>query len=225
MSSQHWSVRAQAFCATIAWCCALNLLWLTFTLLGGVVLGVGPATVTACVAVRRRTCGESFKLGDFAATWRREFLRGTAVVGPVAVVTGVLVANYVFFSALGPPADTARLVTLVALVLAVGVGAYVAPMYAHYDLPLWSILPKATRFALARPVPTVLLLFVFAALAFATATAPVLLFTVSIGGWLQTSTWLCLRFFAENEDRLASDAATPHSLADRTLPTEPLRIR
>lgn len=225
MSSGHWSVRTHAACTTIAWCCALNALWIAFTLLGGVVLGIGPATVTACVFARKHARGESFHFRDFAATWRREFVRGTAVILPTLVVTAVLVANYLFFSALGPEADAPRLVTLIALVLTIGVGAYIGPMYANYDLPLRSVIPKATRFAFARPIPTVILLFVFATIAFATAAAPVLLATVSIGAWIQTSTWLCVRFFSENEDRLAAADPTPRPVAERALPTEPLRIR
>jgi uncharacterized membrane protein YesL len=211
----------------IAWCLALNALWFAFTLLGGVVLGIGPATVTACILTRRRMRGETIHLRDFAATWRREILAGSVVMLPVAVVVLMLWSNYAFFSALGSDASAARLVTLAAFVLAVGAGAYVGPMYAHYHLPWWSYAGKAVRVALARPASTVVLLAVFATLAFVTAVAPVLLLTVSVGAWLQTSTWLCVRFFEENEDRLAAGAATgtPTRTAPAGLPAEPLRIR
>ncbi|WP_211588995.1 YesL family protein [Allorhizocola rhizosphaerae] len=215
------AVRLHALCATIAWCCALNAMWIAFTLLGGVVLGVGPATVAACVLSRRRINGESIHLRDFVATWRREFLRGTAVVLPVAIVVVVLLSNYAFFSMLGPGVGGARLLTLVALIVAIGAASYVGPMYAHYDLPLRAVAAKSLRFALARPASTIILLFVFAALAFVTAAVPVLLAVVSIGAWWHASTWLCLRFFQENEDRLARPAEQPQ----RVLPVEPLRIR
>lgn len=228
--AEHWSVRVHAACTTIAWCCALNALWIAFTLLGGVVLGIGPATVAACILVRRRSRGETVRLREFAGAWRRELWRGSAVMLPVAAGIAVLWWNYAFFSALGPQAGPARLVTLAAVALAIGAGAYVGPMYAHYDLPSRAYFFKATRFALARPASTVILLFVFAALAFATAALPVLLVTVSIGAWLQASTWLCVRFFAENEDRLAR-AAGPEAVRPDprrsvpALPVEPLRIR
>jgi uncharacterized membrane protein YesL len=225
VTSGGWAARLHGAFSTIAWCCALNVLWIAFTLLGGIVLGIGPATVTACILVRRRTRGESIQLRDFAALWRRELIRGSLVILPVAVVTTVLLSNYAYFSALGPSATAARLVTLAAFVLAIGAGAYVGPMYAHYDAPLWSYPVKAVRFALARPASTVVLLFVFATLAFATAAMPVLLFTVSIGAWLQTSTWLCVRFFSENEDRLAEVAAAGPDQPQRALPSQPLRIR
>jgi uncharacterized membrane protein YesL len=223
MTSEGWTARLHGAFATIAWCCALNVLWIAFTLLGGIVLGIGPATVAACILVRRRMRGESIQLRDFASVWRREFVRGSLVILPVVVLPIVLLSNYMYFSSLGPSVTAARLATLGVFVLALGASAYVGPMYAHYDAPLWSYPVKAVRFALARPASTVVLLFVFAALAFASAAMPILLGTVSIGAWLQTSTWLCVRFFTENEDRLAR-AAEPVP-AERALPSEPLRIR
>jgi uncharacterized membrane protein YesL len=169
--------------------------------------------------------GESTRLRDFAAVWRRELVNGSLVVLPVVAVPTVLLSNYAYFSALGPSATAARLATLGALVVALGAGAHVGPMYACYDVPLWSYPVKALRFALARPASTVVLLFVFATLAFATAAMPVLLLTVSIGAWLHTSTWLCVRFFQENEDRLAEAAKPGPTRHERALPSEPLRIR
>jgi uncharacterized membrane protein YesL len=234
MTSEHWVARTYAACATIAWCCALNVLWLAFTLLGGVVLGIGPATVAACVLARRRMRGEAAGARAFAATWRREFLRGSAVVLPVAGLALLLLLNASFFAALGPVpgAGAARLATLAALVAVVAVLAWVGPLYAHYDLPLRSYPLKALRFALARPAPTVLLLLVLAALAFASAAAPVLPLTVSVGAWLHTSTWLCVRFFQENEARLAEAARRGgHSAPDthdrlvRGLPSQPVQLR
>ena len=37
---------------------------------------------------------------------------------------------------------------------------------------------------------------------YAAATYPFLVLVVAVGGWIQLDTWLCLRFFAENEARL-----------------------
>ena len=220
-----WAGYTQKVFIEIAWCAWLNALWLVFTLLGGVLLGIGPATAAASVVVRRRMRGESIHLGDFAAVWRRELLRGSVVMLPVIAAILLLYTNYLYFSALGPRAGAARLVTLAALVLAIGAGSYVAPMYAHYNLRLYQYFPKAMRFALGRPLSTVLLLFVFAAFAFASAVMPILLAVISFGAWWQASTWLCVRFFQENEDRLAGSAEQDPQHLQPALPAEPLRIR
>lgn len=229
MTPGHWTARLHGATSTVAWCGALNALWLVFTLLGGVVLGIGPATVAACILARRRALGESIQARGFAVIWWRELLRGSVVMLPVIVIILALWSNYSFFSALGPDATAPRLVTLIACVLAIAVGSYVGPLYAHYQLPLWSYLYHASRVALARPASTVLLLAVFAAVAFVTAAMPVLLLFVSVGAWLHTSTWLCVRFFEENERRLAEPEHEPATAgpprAPLALPTQPLRLR
>ena len=66
-------------------------------------------------------------------------------------------------------------------------------------------LPKASLFALTRPASSVLLLFVLLAVVYVTATYPFLALVVSVGGWIQLDTWLCQRFFAENEARLRAE--------------------
>jgi uncharacterized membrane protein YesL len=218
--SASWATRLHAACGTVAWCCALNAMWLGLSLLGGVLLGIGPATVTACILSRRRMRGEAVRPREFWHTWRREFRRGTAVVLPAVLAIGLLLTNEAYFAARGATAP--RVLTLLALVPVAAGSVYLAPMYAHYELPLRAYPGKALRFALARPASTVMLLFVAASLAFASAAMPVLVGTVSIGAWLYASTWLCVRFFQENEDRLAD--RTPRQPA-RNLPTEPLRIR
>ncbi|WP_426505606.1 YesL family protein [Dactylosporangium sp. McL0621] len=224
MTSRHWASRAHAAAAVVSWCCALNAMWLAFTLLGGGVLGVGPATVTACIVARRHARGETVRLGDFARTWRREFARGTAVVLPILAVAGVLWSNYAAFSAPAPGFGPARLGSLAAFVLTLAALVYVGPMYAHYDLPLWRYGPTALRFALRRPHATVLLLLVLTALAFASAAQPILLITVGVGAWLHTSTWLCVRFFAENERRRVQAGGPQRPDPRPVLPAEPLRI-
>jgi uncharacterized membrane protein YesL len=229
MASQHWTARVHAACSVVAWWGALNALWIVFTLLGGIVLGIGPATVAACVVCRARARGDAAGVRAFAAVWRREFRGGNAVVGPVVAVVVLLWLDYAYFAqsdsaGLGPRGDLARVATLVALVVAVGAGAYVGPMYAHHEMPWRLYAVRSLRFALARPASTVLLLFVAAAVAAATAALPVLLVTVSIGAWLHSSTWLCLRFFGENEARLNSPTTRPDG-PRRGLPVEPLRIR
>lgn len=203
MSRPAMSVRIQIACSEVVWMIQLNLLWIVFTLLGGVLLGLGPATVAAYALARRHARGETIHaLSEFWHACRREFVRGSLLVLPMAVAATVLVGNYLYFTALGPGAGTWRVATFLALIALTGVGAYLGPLHAHYDLPLWSYLPKASLLALTRPASTVLLLFVLSAIAFAAATAPLLAPLIGVGAWISVNTWLCQRFFEENEARL-----------------------
>ncbi|MEJ3750359.1 DUF624 domain-containing protein [Actinomycetes bacterium KLBMP 9797] len=187
----------------MAWAAKLNVLWIVFTLAGGVVLGIGPATIAAYTLARRRALGESFQSWPaFAAAYRREFVRGSLLILPPAGMAALLVTNYFYFASVGSAGAGFRLATVVALAALVLITAYALPMYVHYDLRMVTLFPKASLFALTRPAASVLLLFVFTAIGYATVTFPFLVLVLAIGGWVQLNTWLCLRFFAENEARL-----------------------
>jgi uncharacterized membrane protein YesL len=178
------------------WTARLNLLWLAFTLLGGVVLGVGPATVAAYGLARRHAQGKSTTVGDFAAIYRKEFKSGSLLVLPIAAVFTLLIGYYEYFT--GPM----RTLILIALVLVAATASYLLPLYVHYDLRPRAYVPTASLLALTRPAATILLLFLLTAVVFATASLPILGPTLAVGAWIHLNTWLCLRFFAENEARL-----------------------
>ncbi|WP_236667131.1 MULTISPECIES: YesL family protein [unclassified Nonomuraea] len=197
-------MKVQAVCSEIFWAARLNLMWIAFTMLGGVLLGLGPATVAAYTVARRHARGESIHWGDFWIVYRREFVRASLLVLPVAALAIVLVGNYLYLSAAGPGMGTLRIATFAALIAVAGVGAYVGPLYVHYDLPLWAYWPKATQLALMRPASSVLLLLVLSSIAYATAVLPVLAPVIGAGAWIYLNTWLCQRFFEENEARLHS---------------------
>lgn len=195
-TSPNWAIRLYEAADEVAWAAKLNLFWILFTLAGGVLFGAGPATVAAYTLARRRAMGESFRSWpEFMSAFRREFVRGNILVLPLAAVTGLLVTNYHAFPAL-------RLAIAVALGFLVVIAAYALPMAVHYDLRTSQLLPKASLFALTRPASSVLLLFVFTAVVFVSTTFPFLVLVLAVGGWIQLDTWLCLRFFAENEAKL-----------------------
>lgn len=196
--SSTWPIRLYAAFDEVFLAAKLNLLWFAFTLAGGVVLGVGPATVAAYTLARRRIRNESFySMREFAAVYRREFFRGSLLVLPPIAAVILLRVNLAYLTATGP-----RVVTLVTLAVLAAVLAVVFPMYVHYDLRLPALLPKASQFALLRPASSVLLLFTLCAVVFAATSFPLLIPVIAVGGWIQLDTWLCLRFFAENEERL-----------------------
>ncbi|MEV4578963.1 DUF624 domain-containing protein [Nonomuraea jabiensis] len=205
MNHPAMSIRLQAACSELIWAVQLNLMWIVFTLAGGVIGGLGPATVAAYTLARRRARNESFHgWAEFWTVYRREFVRASLLVLPVAALATVLVGNYLYFAVQGPGSGALRIVTFAALLVLAAVGTYIGPLYAHYELPLWGYIPKASLLALTRPASTVLLLFALWAIAYVTATVPVLAPLISVGAWIYLNTWLCLRFFQENEARLHS---------------------
>ncbi|WUJ70815.1 DUF624 domain-containing protein [Kribbella soli] len=196
-----WSIKLYNATDEVVWAIKLNALWILFTLLGGIALGVGPATLAAYSLARRRSSGESFHaLPAFRTAFRQEFRRGTLVVLPLVALGVVLIGNYLYFAALGTALP--RLASLAALVALGLIAAYALPMAVHYDLGIRTLLPKASLVALARPASSLVLLFVALSIAYLSAKFPVLGIVLAGGAWIQLDTWLCLRFFAENEARL-----------------------
>ena len=198
-----WSIKLYNATDEVVWAIKLNALWILFTLLGGVALGIGPATLAAYSLARRRSSGESFHaLPAFRAAVHREFRRGSIVVLPLVATAVLLIGNYLYFASLGAKASLPRLISLVALVALGVIAAYLLPLAVHYDLRVRELLPKASLVALARPASSLVLLFVAVSIAYVSAKFPVIGFVLATGAWIQIDTWLCLRFFAENEARL-----------------------
>lgn len=187
---ESWVVRLYYAADEVFWAVRLTLLWAVFTLGGGVLLGLGPATVAAYSLARRHVAGGS---ESFARAYRREFVRGNLLVLPLVVAAALLITNYHYLAA-----PALKSVTLAALLAVVVIAVYLLPMAVHYDLRTFAYLPKASLFALTRPAASVLLLFVLTATGYAVAAFPFLA-VAAVGGWIQLSTWLCLRLFAENE--------------------------
>ncbi|MFC0623980.1 YesL family protein [Kribbella deserti] len=203
MTLPAWGLRLYEAADELFWAFTLTLLWITFTLAGGIVFGIGPATVAAYTVARRRASGESFQAWPaYLSAYRREFVRGSLLVLPLAGAFALLVANYFWFATLGSAAAVPRLITVAALIALTLVSSYLLPMFVHYDLPARAYLPKASLFALTRPASSVVLLFVLASVVYLGNSFPFLGLVLAVGGWIQLDTWLCLRFFAENEARL-----------------------
>lgn len=199
---------AYAACGAATWMAALNLAWFAGTLLGGVVLGAGPATAAAHTLARRRMRGDGIRfVRDFWAEYRGQWRTANLVFAPVVVVVASLLFSWAY--ALDSHAPWPFVVVLVvATVLVVGAGGVLGPMYAHYDLPWRRYVPTALRFAVAMPWTLVLLAALAGVIVLATAIVPALFWFVSIGAWIYLDTALCLALFAANDARLEQAEAS-----------------
>lgn len=199
----RWSIKLYQATDEVLWTVKLNAVWALFSLAGGILLGIGPATSAACELSRRRASGESFQLWPaFAGAFRRQFVRGSLLLIPPLAVAALLFGNYLYFMALGPVASVPRLVTFAALFALVPIVSFLLPLSVHYDLRVRACLIKASLLAITRPASSVVLLFTFLAVVYVAQTFPFLGLVLAVGGWIRLDTWLCLRFFEENAARL-----------------------
>lgn len=198
-----WALRIHAACDWVLWALRLNLLWIVFTLAGGVLLGAAPAAVASAHVTRRRLRGELFPVwGEFARTWRQEFVPANLVAGP-ALVVSTLLAIRATSLVLSGASDPASFVVIAAGCFAVTLTAVLVPLYVHYDLPPRRYLLTASRWLLRNLAHGLVVLAVAVLIGAASAALPGLLPFVSVGAWLSASTALCLAFFAANDEALA----------------------
>ena len=209
MPSGSFSARAYSFFDTLLWIACLNLLWSLFTLLGLGLLGAGPATAAAQIAVRKRARGDAAPLvRSFASQYFRNFGRANVLALPVMAVAMALAMNWNYFSGSGDLfSQLVAAGIFVTAIFVAGATCYLFPMYARYELPLAQYLLLSSRFAFRHLAGTVILLFVSAAVFYASSTVPGLIPFFSIGAWLFVTGWLCDRFFTANDESVATAEA------------------
>ncbi|QDP97566.1 DUF624 domain-containing protein [Microlunatus elymi] len=226
--TEHWTTKAQAAADTVAWMIKLSIWWWLLTAIGLGVFGAAPASATGAIAVRRRSRGERVRFRDAVGIYRSEFVSANLALTPALLIMLLLLLNLQWFA--GVPQLTPRLLTLAALALMALAACYLPALYAFYDLRRHRYLLQAIRIVFARPLWSVLMILVSAAVVFGTYKI-IILAPIAVGVWLHTSSWLGLRFFTENEARRAAATEQVDHVGGRTrgnddvfaLPTEPLR--
>jgi len=198
-----WALRAQAVCDGVLFTALINVFWLAFSAAGLVIFGAAPATIAAATLIRRRLRGDVVHVWrEFPAVWAAEFVRGNIVLGPPMAVTAVLAMSTATFSRMGSAGSLGTVTCAIGCGFAFLLSSVLAPLYAHYELPLGRYLPTASRWLLGNLVHVLLLIVAAAVVAIATFLLPGLLPFFTAGGWLMVSTALCIGFFHLNERRL-----------------------
>lgn len=193
-----WALQAQRACEVLLDTLRLTLLWLLGTLAGGVLLGVGPATVAAQALVREELAdGGTHPWRRFARHYREALGPGNALLLPVlGLVTVLLVDLRVAALAGGGPLTA---LPLAGLVLVLAGAVHLVPLHVHYRIGVRGALTRCAPVAV-RMWPTTLLLLalllLWTGLAF---TVPVIGLLFGIGGWLRIDAAVCLQAYRSND--------------------------
>lgn len=211
MKKGSLAARAYDFFDALTWIAILNVAFIGFTLLGGIVFGFAPSVVSASALVRRRAKGEAFALFPaFWRSWKAELLRANLVLLPAGLVLAALVSSWQFFR-LGQDGLSAVLapVTLVAAGICLTVATVLVPLLNHYNVPASAAIPAAVTLTLANPLLLILNGLILAGITLITGYLPGLLPFFSFGLAIYLTTRVALDFFVRNEARLAATAAEP----------------
>ncbi|WP_168412969.1 YesL family protein [Bacillus salacetis] len=157
----------------------LNILWIGFTLMGLVVIGFLPATVSLFTILRKWIMGdyEIPILQTFWTTYKRELLKSNLLGGVFALLAGVVYLDLHFMSLTGTNEFQVTHIPLYLMILIIVMTVlYTIPVYVHYNAGLAQVFKNAFLIMLLNPVSNILLLAGVIAALFVMDALPALLF-------------------------------------------------
>ena len=152
----------------------VNLLWIGFSLLGLVVLGISPATLAMFTIIRKWLMGES-EIPIFRTFWnsyKKEFLKSNGLG-----IVIVLLAYIIFIDLSYIKLDTIIQIPLYLIIFAIVMTIlYIYPVYVHYNITFFQLFKNAFFIMMVNPLSSIMMLIGFAALFFVMKFLPALLF-------------------------------------------------
>ncbi|WP_251550324.1 YesL family protein [Neobacillus muris] len=153
--------RAYAATEWIAKFAYINLLWMGFSLLGLVVLGFFPATISMFAIIRKWMMGDTdipiFR--SYWKTYKSEFLRSNGLGLIIAAAVGLMVLDLVFLRNAGSNFISAIQIPLYLFMFAVVMTIlYLFPVYVHYELKLSQLIKNSFFMMLIHPLENLVML-------------------------------------------------------------------
>ncbi|MGJ9384670.1 YesL family protein [Salipaludibacillus sp. CF4.18] len=172
----------------------LNILWVVFTLVGLVVLGLGPATA-ATFAVTRKWITEDVEIAIFPTFWRSyrtEFLRANFFTLGMAFVGWILYIDYSFIITFeGTTFYFLMGVFYIAVCIFILMSFFLFPVLVHFDLKTFTYLKYMMLISISFPHMVFAMLAGTIIIFYLTLKFPALLFFFAI-----STTSLCIMWFA-----------------------------
>ncbi|MGM0834801.1 MAG: YesL family protein [Bacillota bacterium] len=137
----------------------LNLIWILFTLVGFVIMGIFPATVSAFAIARRWVQGDTdvplFR--TFAHTYKTEFWK-SQILGFLSLFIGGALALYIYILNSQAAIIFVILKSLAFLLFFIFIWTmiFVFPMFVHYKLSFYQFIKNTLFVTILNPIVTIL---------------------------------------------------------------------
>lgn len=139
----------------------VNILWVLFIGVGGIVLGIMPST-TALFSVMRKWMKGETDLPIFKTYWRsfkKDFKKANLLGLVLGVISLILYVDYrVILISPGATFQILALVLMVILFLFSLMCLYLFPVFASYEMKLFQYFKFSFLFAFASPLSTIIML-------------------------------------------------------------------
>lgn len=181
-----------------------NLLWGLFTLAGGIVFGLFPAT-TALFAITREWLKGNSDLPVFKTFWnffKKEFFKSNLLGLFVAGMMVILLVDlwYIRLNA----DDTGQLVYIPLVIFIVSFSLfllYIFPAFVHYDLKMRQVIKNAFLIMLVNPLHTFLMIVCLVSIFFVIRVVPALAFIFGASSYAFITMWLSYHAFNRTEEK------------------------
>lgn len=133
----------------------LNIYWLLYTLLGGIIFGIIPATVSLYTCIRNKLRDKDYtrkRSTIFKETYKKEFFKSNKLL-PVFLLWVILYIDYKLLSVinLGIFSILMQVIVLFFSVILVLVSLYIIPIYVNYNGTIREYLKKSLILIIGKP--------------------------------------------------------------------------
>lgn len=184
----------------------INIIWVFFTLLGGVIFGLIPSTNALFAVIRQWLKGNSdipiFK--SFWSYYKSDFLKSNRLA-ILIYLFAIIIGYNIFFLHL----NMDDLITWTSAPLLAGMLLYllflfyVFPAFVHYDLKVTQIIKNAVLTMLVSPIHTLLIIICLASYYLIVSVIPALFFIFGASFYAFITMWIALRAFHKIQEKQA----------------------
>ncbi|MBD8068648.1 YesL family protein [Bacillus sp. PS06] len=138
----------------------INLLWMFFTLVGFIVIGIAPSTVAMFSIVRKLVMGES-DLPIFSTFWsiyKREFKKSNLLSFSLIFILGIMYVDWVLIHAMSGMLHYILLVCFIIISILLSVVLiYIFPVYVHFEGSIFHYYKSAILLGSSFPIRTIIM--------------------------------------------------------------------
>jgi uncharacterized membrane protein YesL len=183
-----------------------NILWILFSLLGFVLIGIMPATAAMFAVMRKLIMEEQEEqVPIFSLFWnkyKQEFVKANLYGYLLLIVGAVFVMDVMLFQSLdGMPFMLLSILSAGLLLVFLAVVLYFIPLYVHYDLPFFQYIKTAFLLTFTHPIQTFIMITSGAVIGFILLLLPGSLFFFSGSLYCFIVTKTALKVFAHVEEQ------------------------
>lgn len=189
-------------CETILNLAIVNFYWFVFSLLGGVIFGIGPSTIAIFSLIRKWLRGEK-NFSIFKEYWnyfKSNFIKGNIITFLITFSIVALIICLRYYQTVNNLlGNILTLFVFLLMLLCFIITIYIFPVYVNYDVNLKKTLSNSIIIATINPVQTILMLVAVVLIYTIGINIPGLLFFFGISTLSYSLSWLAHKAFNNME--------------------------